>query len=556
MQVALYARVSTPQQQLEGTIASQVQSLKAYIHQQQWSLLHEHEFLDEGISGGRLDRPGLDRLRDAARRGELDAVVILSPDRLARNYAHQWLLIEEFEKAHTPLIFLQNPFGNSPQGKLLTQMQGMIAEYERAQIVERTRRGRLEKARSGQFIPWAFHCYGYQYLPKRHGCPPEVMIDPAKAEVVRSIFRALVDEQLTCRQITKRLNQSGIPTPSGKNAVWQIGTVAKMLTNPTYAGEARYNRTCPIEPRSRRNPNPERCALKTSRSYRPESEWVWSSSPALISRECFEKAQLQLARNAQLARRIYRPASRRYLLRRLVYCGQCGLAMVCLRQLSRCKRKEYLYYGCKGHAPLTCGRAQKCPSRHVRADRLDTLVWESLDQLLRAPAVIPQLHQTWAQAREVKHSMFGEHQKQLMERQGRLQQQNQRLLDAYQAEAIGLAELKTRQGKLRGQIQAIEQELQQLQHTQQQAIHWQQVIENAETFRQLLGKNLEELCFENRQTVAQCLITKVIVTGDQVDVCYALPFESAPQACHAPEATPAGAPNRFYRLRLRHLHLG
>ena len=112
-----------------------------------WALLPEHEYIDDGISGARLDRPALDRLRDAARRGEFDAVVILSPDRLARNYAHQWLLIEEFEKMHTPLIFLQNPFGDSPQGKLLTQMQGMIAEYERAQITERTRRGRLEKAR-------------------------------------------------------------------------------------------------------------------------------------------------------------------------------------------------------------------------------------------------------------------------------------------------------------------------------------------------------------------------------------------------------------------------
>jgi site-specific DNA recombinase len=111
--------------------------------------LPEHEFIDDGVSGARLDRPALDRLRDAARRGEFDAVVILSPDRLARNYAHQWLLIEELEKMNSQLIFLRHPFGDRPQGKLLTQMQGMIAEYERAQITERTRRGRLEKARQG-----------------------------------------------------------------------------------------------------------------------------------------------------------------------------------------------------------------------------------------------------------------------------------------------------------------------------------------------------------------------------------------------------------------------
>ena len=149
MQVALYARVSTNLQQQEGTIDSQIRSLRQYIHQQGWSLLPEHEYVDNGISGARLDRPALDRLRDGAQRGEFDALVLLSPDRLARNYAHQWLLIEEFEKLNLALVFLQNPFGNTPQGKLLTQMQGMIAEYERAQIVERTRRGRLEKARKG-----------------------------------------------------------------------------------------------------------------------------------------------------------------------------------------------------------------------------------------------------------------------------------------------------------------------------------------------------------------------------------------------------------------------
>src|SRR5262247_4339652 len=203
MQVALYARVSTPNQQQEGTIMSQVHSLHRYIRQHGWSLLPEHEYIDEGISGARLDRPALDRLRNSAQRGEFDAVVVLAPDRLARNYAHQWLLVEEFAKLNTQLIFLQNPFGDSPQGKLLTQMQGMIAEYERAQITERMRRGKMEKARRGEFIPWAYTCYGYRYIPKRYGGAPQVMIDPVAAAVVRDVYRALVEEQLSCRQITK-----------------------------------------------------------------------------------------------------------------------------------------------------------------------------------------------------------------------------------------------------------------------------------------------------------------------------------------------------------------
>jgi site-specific DNA recombinase len=165
MQVALYARVSTPHQQQERTIATQLQALHRHIKQQGWSMLPEHAYLDEGISGSRLDRPALDRLRDAAQRGEFDAVVVVSPDRLARHYAHQWLLVEELDKLQVQLIFLENPFGDSPQGKLLTQMQGMLAEYERTQILERTRRGRLDKARRGAYMPWAYQCYGYRYLP-------------------------------------------------------------------------------------------------------------------------------------------------------------------------------------------------------------------------------------------------------------------------------------------------------------------------------------------------------------------------------------------------------
>jgi site-specific DNA recombinase len=146
---ALYARGSTPHPPQEGTIASQVRSLQHAIHQQGWSLLPTQASLDEGISGARLDRPALDRLRDRAQPGEFDAVVVLSPDRLARDEAPHWFRIEELTKLHSPVILRHNPWGDTPQGKLLTQMQGMSAEYERAQILERTRRGRLENARRG-----------------------------------------------------------------------------------------------------------------------------------------------------------------------------------------------------------------------------------------------------------------------------------------------------------------------------------------------------------------------------------------------------------------------
>jgi site-specific DNA recombinase len=553
MQVALYARVSTSHQQQEGTIESQRRCLKHHIQHQGWDLLPEHEYLDDGLSGARLDRPALDRCRDAARRGEFDAVVVLSPDRLARNYAHQWLLVEEFEKLHTQWIFLQNPFGDTPQGKLLTQMQGMMAEYERAQITERTRRGRLEKARRGEFIPWAYRCYGYRYLPKRHGSPPQVMVDPTQAEVIRDIYRAAVEEQLTCRQITKRLNVSRTPTPSGHTPVWHPGTVRNILANRVYTGQARYNHRQPVLPNYRKKEASQRSHLKTGRRYRPETDWVWSEAPAIVPLDVFDKAQLQLQRNAEQARRMYQPTSRRYLLRTLVKCGQCGLSMVATRQRSICKKYEYLYYECKGHHPLTCGRVETCPSRRVRADRLDDVVWQGLCQLLRTPSVIPHLHHTWVQAKQHTLATLAEGQGQLLQRKQRLQRQDQRLVDAYQGEIINLNELQARRQKLATELQHIEQEFQQLARSEQLTIHWQQVMDHAERFRQLLGENLEQLSFEDRQAVARCLISKVVVTGDQVDIYYVLPFEFAPQVGQNSKNVPEGAPGHFYRLRLAHL---
>jgi site-specific DNA recombinase len=555
MQVALYTRVSTTHQQQQDTIASQVRLLKEYIREQHWHLLPNHEFLDEGISGTRLDRPALDRLRDCAQRGEFDAVVVLSPDRLARHYAHQWLLIEEFEKQHIAFIFLQNPFGDTPQGKLLTQLQGMIAEYERAQILERTRRGRLEKARRGEFIPWAYGCYGYRYLPKRHGCPPQVMIEPAEAEVVQHLYRALVEEQLSCRQLTKRLNEAHIPTPTGHNTVWHAATVRNILSNRVYAGQARYNYRQPALPRYRKHPDHPCRTLKTGRCYRPDNEWIWSDAPAIIATELFEQAQRQLQRNATTARKLYQPTSRRYLLRTLVKCGECGLAMTCIRQTSRCKRYEYLYYECKGHQPLTCGRTTKCLSRRVRADRLDALVWQALCQLLDSPSVIPHLHQTWVQAHHQDLTAVAAQQTQLLQRRQRLERQTQRLLDAYQAEVISLSELQARRQKLTAELQQLEQENQHLVQAQQRSFHWQQVIENATTFRHLLGDQLQQLAFEQRQAVAHCLIQKVVVTADQVDISYVLPFECPPQVMSRQTEVPEGTPGHFYRLRLADFHL-
>jgi len=152
MRVAIYARVSTERQERQQTIDSQLSALRAWAQAQDHTLVDAHVFRDEGYSGSRLDRPGLDGLRDAIRDAAIDVVAVFSPDRLARKYAYQVLLLEEFRRADCEVVFLHHPISDNPNDQLLLQIQGAIAEYERAVLAERFRRGKLQKARDGHIL--------------------------------------------------------------------------------------------------------------------------------------------------------------------------------------------------------------------------------------------------------------------------------------------------------------------------------------------------------------------------------------------------------------------
>jgi site-specific DNA recombinase len=169
LRLGLYARVSSDRQAEQGTIASQLAALRARIAADGGRSDAALEFLDDGYSGGTLLRPALERLRDQAAQGALDRLYVHSPDRLARNFALQVLLLEELQRAGLGVVFLNHCLGQSPEGDLLVQVQGVIAEYERAQIRERGRRGKLHAARSGQVSALASAPYGYRYVPKHAG---------------------------------------------------------------------------------------------------------------------------------------------------------------------------------------------------------------------------------------------------------------------------------------------------------------------------------------------------------------------------------------------------
>ena len=312
MRVALYARVSTERQEQQGTIASQLDELTRWAREQQHDVVDAYVCVDDGYSGTRLDRPGLDRLRDGAEAGAFEAALVLCPDRLARKYAYQVLILEELERFSVQVIFLDQPLSDDPQARLLTQIQGAVAEYERMKIAERYRRGKLFRARQGEVFWWKVP-YGYRWIRRCDGVPAHAEVAEPEAQVVRQIFRWHVDERLSVRQIALRLTESSHVTATGLPR-WGTSTVTRMLHNEAYIGTMYYNRSESVssKPRStsrrRRRPNRQQA--------RPTAEWIPLPVPPIIDADLFRRSQAIHHENSRFSPRHLK--SGHYLLRGLV----------------------------------------------------------------------------------------------------------------------------------------------------------------------------------------------------------------------------------------------
>ena len=292
-----------------------------------FALVEEHTFLDDGYSGTTLLRPALERLRDLVASGGVDRLYVHSPDRLARKYAYQVLLLEELGSAQVEVVFLNHAAGHSPEEQLLVQVQGMVAEYERAKILERSRRGKRHAAQSGQVSVLSTAAYGYRYVTKREGGGTarfEIVEDEAR--VVRQIFAWVGVDRLTIGEVCRRLTQAKETTRTGKN-VWDRSVVWGMLKNPVYQGQAAFGKTrvAPLAPRLRAQRNG---SLTPRRAYstqdRDPKEWIPVAVPALVSAEVFAAVGEQLQENRAHARQPQRGA--KYLLQGLVVCSGCGYA--------------------------------------------------------------------------------------------------------------------------------------------------------------------------------------------------------------------------------------
>lgn len=400
---ALYARVSSDGQVQDNTVASQLAALQERAAVDAIQISAEHVYVDEGVSGATLARPALERLRDAVAAGEVERLYVHAPDRLARRYAYQVLLVDEFRRVGVEIVFLNRALGGSAEDDLLLQVQGVIAEYERARILERCRRGRRHSALSGAVSALAHAPYGYRYIGRHAaGDAARIEIVEDEARAVRQVFSWIGVERISLRAACRRLEAQGCPTRMGK-ADWDATTLCGMLRNPTYQGTAMYGRTRAIAPTSVRL-RPIRGQSSTMRrtstaSPVPPEEWIAIPVPAIIDPDLFAAAQEQLDENRQRKREGRRRPG--WLLQGLVVCRQCGYAFYgkMARGLVGGQRPaDYGYYRCTGTDAHRFGGQAICRNRSVRSDKLEEAVWHQVEAVLADPQRVAAEHERRAAA--------------------------------------------------------------------------------------------------------------------------------------------------------------
>lgn len=529
LSIALYARVSSQRQADELTICSQVAALRQRIEQDGLMLQEELCFLDEGYSGNTLLRPALERLRDLTHCGAVDQVYVHSPDRLARKYVYQMLLLEEFAREGVQVIFLNhNPQDRSAEGDLLLQMQGMIAEYERAKILERTRRGRRFAARQGKVSVLAHAPHGYHYVPKHLGDgEARYEIAPEEARLVKELFRWVGLEGLSLGEAVDRLAEQHVPTATGK-LCWDRATIRGILLNPAYSGTAKYGKTRMIPRNSGRRPKRgdpltprrEKVACPTSAD---QQESI--SVPALVSEELFQAVAERLQENRRRHREQKQGAE--FLLSGLLVCHCCGSAYCGRRPKRPGREHRYVYYHCLGTDKYRHGGETICANKSVNGTALETSVWADVCSLLQNPERLGRELERRLQrppAAIVDASQREDSIAKLKRRMGRL-------LDAYENGWMEKDEFESRMSRAQQRLTREQQEQAQHERDVTDAQELQNVVRQFETFAEQIAAGLEQTDLTARRKLLRLLVKCIEVDNDEVRIVYKVqpsPFVLSP----------------------------
>ena len=524
--VAAYLRVSSRVQRDRETIASQREAVLAHAGGRGWTVPKERVFADDGFSGATLDRPALEALRDAVAGGEVETVLAWSVDRLSRNFAHQMLLQEEFARHGARIVFVQEPDDATPQGMLLRQMLSAISEYERTQIAERSRRGKIHRARQGSLNMISRPPYGYRLIRKTEACGARLEIDEAEASVVRRIYDLYVREGLKMNAVSRRLDAEGIRPRHAER--WPTATVAVILRNEAYVGRAAYLKTVGTGKPARRNRTGRRKAgtvrRLTGRAARPREAWIELPVPAIVEETVFAQAQRRRAENRRFSpRKSIDPT----LLQGLCVCAECGYTIGRNSGGKGSYGKRIHYYRCHGIDSWRRPQGAVCDNPPVRADEFDAAVWREVLALLENPQLVrSEIDRRIAAANNTAPN--DRRTEALRAESSRNQTRMRRLLDAYQEGLVTLEELRERNAPMQTRQRAVLSELDALQTAK---FDRQSQLALATTVARFLKRMREaagSLSIVERQRVVRLLVREVRIGKDSVTICHSIPLTDLP----------------------------
>jgi len=544
---AIYARVSSTRQAKDQTIGSQTQALRAHAAASRLQVPEDWVFEDEGHSGATLVRPALEALRDLAAQGCVDVVLCYSPDRLARKFAYQALLIEEFARAGVRTEFVKGPRGDGPEDQLLVQFQGIFAEYEKAQLMERYRRGKAYRARSGSVNVLGGAPFGYRYVRKTPEAGARYEVIEHEAVLVAEMFRRYADDGAAIADLARWLTGQGIATRTGKHR-WDRSVVWGMLRNPAYAGRAVFGKTQVIHAQPGLNRIARLQGRTTPRPVktvdRPRQEWTEIPVPAIVDEDTFARVQQRLEDNKKFAtRNSTLPPS---LLQGLAACAACGYGYY--RTSARTARRKIYYYRCLGSDDYRYEGGRVCGNKPVRADYLDQVVWDHITGLLADPALIrAEIGKRLAQART--SDPVTRQRKQLGLALAKAGASITAMIEAYSEQLITIDELRAKMPHLRAREQNLRGQLDALDAQAANRDSYLKLAGDLEGFLARLRGSTATATTEDRRRVLRLLVKDVLIGPEKITIRHRIPVrEPASGGGHHDTTDTEGDMRQSYEL--------
>lgn len=512
MLAAFYARVSTQRQENEETIETQILAIKDFAKVNGHTIVKEYK--DEGWSGTILARPSLDELRLDARNKIWEAIIIYDPDRIARKYSYQALVIDELEELGVKVLFVTTPPAKTDEDRLLYGVKGLFAEYERARISDRFRLGKLRLAREGNIVTGEAP-YGYDYIPKQGKTSGHYKINKSEATVVKMMFSWIAEQGFTVRGVVRQLKELGIPPRRSKRGVWNTSTIINIFRNETYIGKAHYLRSYATVPEKPLNHEKYKKIKKTSRKFRPESEWIEIPTPKIIEEDLYKRTLQQLKTNFEMSKR---NRKNDYLLAGSIYCV-CGRR----RAGEGPQKGKHLYYRCTDRVhsfPLP----HTCNERGVNARIADKLVWDRLSSLMTSPDLIKKQAERWiAKKKERGNQAIGSIEA-INTELNKIKREEERYLKAYGAELINFEQLQEAVGDLKIKKVALESQQSQISEQKEEIETKVPTQKEIQRFTAKAVEELPNLGFDIKQAIVRKLVDKVVAKQNEMTVYGYLPL--------------------------------